>query len=130
MRVGLDVRMPRLHMTDREVAVFADYARRVLIDDRLATWTPPAAGAERTGAALYQSLGCRACHGIARVGGYVGPDLTAVGRRLEPGWIAAWLAAPSRWKPGTLQPDYGLRPDQVTALTAYLMTLTHREPSR
>lgn len=130
VRVSLDVRMPRMHMTEHEVAVLADYARRILIDDRLATWTPPAAGEERTGAVLYERLGCRACHTIARVGGYVGPDLTAVGRRLEPGWIAAWLAAPSRWKPGTLQPDYGLRPDQVTALTAYLMTLTHGEPRR
>jgi hypothetical protein len=57
-------------------------------------------------------------------GGYVGPDLSDTGRRLEPGWIEAWLSAPEKWKPGTLQPDYGLERVDAQALTAYLMTLS------
>jgi cytochrome c1 len=41
-----------------------------------------------------------------------------------PGWTLAWLHTPQKWKPGTLQPDYGLTPDEAQALTAYLMSLT------
>jgi hypothetical protein len=32
----------------------------------------------------------------------------------------AWLRTLQKWKPGTLQPDYGLTPDEAQALTAYL----------
>jgi cytochrome c1 len=58
----------------------------------------------------------------------VGPDLSESGRRLKPGWTAAWLLKPGKWKPGTLQPDYGLTPDEAEALTAYLMSLTAAKP--
>jgi cbb3-type cytochrome oxidase cytochrome c subunit len=123
VRVGLDVRMPRMNLGAQEAAAFADYAQRVLVDDRLAAWVPPPPGAEREGAVLYDRLGCRGCHQISGSGGYVGPDLTKVGRRLQPGWIAAWLTSPGSWKPGTLQPDYGLSAAEASSITAYLMTL-------
>ena len=129
MRVGLDVRMPRMNISGDEAAALADFAGRVLIDDRLTAWSPPGAQAAAAGADLYARLGCRGCHQIDGSGGYIGPDLSAVGRRLKPGWMNAWLKSPARWKTGTLQPDYGLTDDESAALTAYLQTLT-REPRR
>jgi cytochrome c1 len=54
----------------------------------------------------------------------VGPDLYDSGRRLKPGWIEAWLMAPERWKPGTLQPNYGLKAEEARDLATYLMSLT------
>jgi cytochrome c1 len=45
---------------------------------------------------------------------------------LKPGWTAAWLAAPQLYKPGTLQPDYGLSAADARALTAYLTSLGGR----
>ena len=123
VRVGLEVRMPRMNISEEDAAAFADFAARVLVDDRLDAWVAPPPAAVRDGAAAYDRLGCRGCHQIAGTGGYVGPDLTKVGRRLRPGWIAAWIAAPARWKADTVQPDYGLSEADVSALTAYLMTL-------
>ena len=77
---------------------------------------------------MFQTLGCRGCHIVGRTGGFVGPDLSDSGRCLKPGWIDAWLSDPDRWKPGTLQPNYGLKPEEARALTAYLMTLTSNRP--
>ena len=72
----------------------------------------------RRGQELYRQLGCRACHQLGTVGGYVGPELTDTGSRLRPGWIAAWLTNPETYKPGTLQPDYGLSASDARALTS------------
>lgn len=68
-------------------------------------------------------MGCSACHQLGVTGGYVGPELSHTGDRLKPGWLAAFLAAPERYKPGTLQPDYGVWNVDVRALTAYLSGL-------
>jgi len=62
---------------------------------------------------------------MGTVGGYVGPELSHTGDRLKPGWIAAWLTNPNKYKPGTLQPDYGLSSADARALTAYLSSLGH-----
>ena len=126
VRVHLDVRMPRMNLTEAEADTVVDHATRVFIDDRLEEWTAPPGDAAARGQRLYETLGCAACHTIASEGGYVGPDLSDTGRRLEPGWVQAWLRTPDRWKAGTPQPDYGLSAADAQALAAYLMTLTKR----
>jgi mono/diheme cytochrome c family protein len=130
VRVSVEVRMPRMGITIEEADVLAEYAARALVDDRLAPWTAPSSDAAAAGVDLYTRLGCQGCHQVDGLGGYVGPDLSSVGRRLQPGWMKAWLLAPGRWKPGTSQPDYGLTEQQATALTAYMLTLTRAEARR
>jgi cytochrome c2 len=124
VRVSVEARMPVFHMLPDEAAAIADYAASVLLDDALdrydARFTP---ADERKGQALFASLGCIGCHQIGTTGGYVGPDLSNTGKRLKPGWIAAWLSDPQRAKPGTTQPNYGLSAADVRALTAYLSRL-------
>jgi len=124
VRVSLEERMPNFNMTREEAQVFADYFAEVFVDDSLERPFTAAPGAARRGEQLFQTLGCRGCHIVGGRGGYVGPDLSDTGRRLKPGWIDAWLSDPATWKPGTLQPNYGLKPDETHAITAYLMTLT------
>ncbi len=128
VRVSLEARMPVFHMLPDEARSIADYFSTVFLDDGLdrydAAFTP--ADAQR-GQALYAQLGCQACHQLGLQGGYVGPELSQTGVRLKPGWIAAWLTNPNAYKPGTLQPDYGLPAADVRALTAYLSTLGRRE---
>ena len=61
-----------------------------------------------------------------------GPDLTHFASRdcfagcildMTPENIKAWLDNPPAIKAGSWMPDYGLTPEQIDALTAYLLTL-------
>lgn len=124
VRVSVEARMPVFHMLPEEAKTIADYAATVFLDDDLdrydARFTP---GEVHQGEQLYRQLGCVGCHQLNLQGGYVGPDLSNTSQRLRPGWTAAWLTAPGRYKPGTLQPDYGLSAADARALTAYLSSL-------
>lgn len=117
--------MPVLHMLPQEANTIADYMSTVLLDDALDQYdaTFVAADVSRW-RELYGQLECAACHQLGTVGGYVGPELSNTGARLRPGWIAAWLTNPERYKPGTLQPDYGLSAADARVLTAYLSSLS------
>jgi cytochrome c2 len=124
VRVSVEARMPHFHMLPEEAKTIADYAAEVFLDDRMDRYDTHFTRAEvGRGEQLYKQLGCVGCHQLGLQGGYVGPDLTNTGRRLRPGWTDAWLRAPERYKPGTLQPDYGLSETDGRALTAYLSSL-------
>ena len=124
VRVSIEERMPHFNMLKKEAQVLSDYLSKVFLDDSLDRPFAPAQDAAVRGERLYAKLGCQSCHMVGTSGGYVGPDLSNSGHRLKPGWIDAWLSDPNRWKPETLQPDYGLKPAEVEELTAYLMTLS------
>lgn len=108
-------------------------------DDWLARQAMPVAGEARHAAARALFVRrCAVCHTVrgvdaARVeGGPAGPDLTHVASRLAlgagalpngPGAMAAWLAAPHRYKQGIRMPDPQLAAADVAALAAWLETL-------
>jgi cytochrome c2 len=124
VRVSVEARMPVFHMLPGEATTIADYMSTVLLDDVLDRYDATFTAAEtRRGEELYAQLGCAACHQMGTAGGYVGPELSQTGNRLKPGWIAAWLTSPNTYKPGTVQPDYGLSRADARALTAYLSSL-------
>lgn len=65
------------------------------------------AGAEKfAGAVLVSELGCAACHGTAQVAFAPkgGPDLSAVGARVNGAHLRRFIAGPSDVKPGTTMP--------------------------
>jgi mono/diheme cytochrome c family protein len=66
------------------------------------------AGAEKfAGAVLVSELGCAACHtsGQAVFAAKAGPDLSAVGARVNGAHLRRFIASPSSVKPGTTMPD-------------------------
>jgi cytochrome c oxidase subunit 2 len=86
------------------------------------------------GAQVFAGKPCALCHTIrgTPAGGTVGPDLTHVGSRayigadvlpLTIGSLAAWIADPHGVKPGVNMPPVALAPDELTAITAYLIGL-------
>ena len=124
VRVSVEARMPVFHMLPEESRTIANYAASNLVDDDLDRYNARFTREDvRRGDELYRQLGCAGCHQLNLRGGYVGPDLSNAGARLRPGWIAAWLVRPSVFKPGTLQPDYGLSAADARSLTAYLSSL-------
>jgi cytochrome c2 len=131
VRVSVEARMPVFHLLPEEAGSIADYFSTVFLDDDLEQYDASFVAAEaRRGQELYGQLGCQACHQLGATGGYVGPELSATGTRLKPGWTAAWLSNPQRYKPGTLQPDYGLSSADTRALTAYLSSLGRSDAAK
>jgi len=66
---------------------------------------------------------CQSCHTIGGTGGYVGPNLNNAGNWLTPAWVEAWLRNPQALVADTIEPRRNFTENEVTALTAYLMTL-------
>jgi cytochrome c oxidase subunit 2 len=83
---------------------------------------------------LFVSGTCARCHAVrgTTAGAESGPDLTHLASRQtiasgalpnNAGSLAAWLADPQQHKPGTNMPRVDLKPDEITALVAYLTAL-------
>ncbi len=65
--------------------------------------------------------GCDACHRDAPdYGGTSGPELYTAWARLQPGFIASYIADPVAWDPHTLMPGNSLNPEVVKKLADYL----------
>ena len=128
LRPTLTLRMPQFNTTDQEAATLGDYLAMVtqspavsLGSVKLKDLTPEAA---RLGKQLYEvKYQCQSCHTIGSPGGYVGPNLSNVGNWMNAAWIEEWLRNPQALVPGTIEPRRTLPDQEVTALTAYLMTL-------
>ncbi|MGN6134722.1 MAG: hypothetical protein ACTHOU_09480, partial [Aureliella sp.] len=84
--------------------------------------------AEASGRLLLSELSCTACHAgqADELAPKAGPRLESAGRRLRPGWIAAFLNSPNATKPGTTMPDVlghlepAVRQHAIEALVAFL----------
>ncbi len=77
------------------------------------------------GPSLYGQSFCASCHAVQNaagnlVGGDVGPELTRIGNKAKPEWLAAWLANPRVYDATTLMPHYRFTAQQVATLTTFL----------
>jgi mono/diheme cytochrome c family protein len=128
LRPTLTVRMPQFNMSDQDASTLADYLKMVMqsprVDEASANpkdFTPQMAS---LGKQLYEvKYQCQSCHTIGSTGGYVGPALTNVGNWMTPAWIEAWLRNPQVLVPDTIEPRRDFTPQEISALTAYLLTL-------
>jgi len=84
----------------------------------------PRAPALNRGKRLMAELGCMNCHetGLNQVKERSGPRLSSIGSKVSRKWLDKWLANPKDYLPLGKMPCYELRPYEVTALAAYLMT--------
>lgn len=84
-----------------------------------------AAADPAAGASLYGESFCASCHAVqnaagALVGGDLGPELTKIGTKAKPAWIAAWLRNPGNYDPGTKMPHYRFNDQQIATLSGFL----------
>jgi cytochrome c oxidase subunit 2 len=100
---------------------------------RVAVATPAAGGPAAEGLALFNGKGCAGCHTVEGVSqGKIGPNLTHLQSRhtfagsvlaMNEDNLRTWLRNPPGVKPGSVMPNLGLTPDEITKLIAYLETL-------
>lgn len=77
------------------------------------------------GASLYGESFCTSCHATTNpagmlVGGDVGPELTRVGSKVKPDWLADWLENPKSYRPDAAMPHYRFDRKQITLLAGFL----------
>lgn len=84
----------------------------------------PQAPVLNRGRQLLGELGCVGCHkaGETISAEKVGPQLDSIGSKVTRKWLHKWLAEPGDYLPKHKMPDYKLKPGEVDALAAYLMT--------
>jgi cytochrome c2 len=79
--------------------------------------------ATQRGEAAFKSNGCYGCHLIGKFGTPIGPELTHVGSKYEPEYLARWLRDPSLQRPSAHMPKLELTEADVQALAVYLGSL-------
>jgi len=94
--------------------------------DTVAAGAKPAPAADpAAGPRLYGESFCASCHAVQNaagnlVGGDLGPELTRIGNKAKPEWLAAWLQNPRVYDPTTPMPHYRFTPQQIGTLVGFL----------
>jgi len=127
IRPSLAARMPNFGMTDDEVRLVADYIEANWWDEKVPPdpfeGKPPLPELIAQGKSLFESdYACLDCHTVADKGEEDGPDLSAVGKRLQSGWLYQWVIDPQRFVKSEMDPQ-GVTEQDALAITAYLITL-------
>jgi mono/diheme cytochrome c family protein len=76
------------------------------------------------GAAVFEETGCKQCHTVGNTGGKKGPNLSGVGRRLNPDQIRKQVMTG-----GKQMPPFGdvLQPPELDDLIVYLRSLRDKK---
>ncbi|HUG91669.1 MAG TPA: PQQ-dependent sugar dehydrogenase [Planctomycetaceae bacterium] len=126
-------KMPSFGFTRDEAQAIADVLIRSSQAAKLASPGKPEdeAADRRQGEILFRSSGCLACHTVLRTdsrplgtdGPYGGGDLSSVGAKRSPEWLATWLADPQRLNADHRMPVFELSAAERRQLVLYLSSL-------
>lgn len=125
LRPVMTERMPDFFMDDHEIEILTQYITTVLRDDEVEpeiNITFSESQIERGEKLYYDTYGCSACHQIDGQGGYVGPPLDELSKRLKPGWIFMRLKNPQKYNPEIREPNFNMTDDEAIALTIFLLS--------
>ncbi len=89
----------------------------------------PDAPSFTAGRTLYLETNCLGCHvakGYERDAG-IGPTLTKLSTKADPSWTLSWIKKPTDFLAKTAMPDFELEDEKITAITAYLHSLSKIE---
>ena len=127
IRPAAHERMPDFRLSDAEIKSIYAYFRTTLVDDRVEGFFETMeemdldiSTVEAGRKLYYQKYACNACHRINSKGGTIGPDLTEVGDRLRPEWIAYHLRDPKAFLENSLEPVFSLTDNEIRNLTVFL----------
>jgi len=125
-------KMPNFKLADdeaRDISAFLIANSAPLAGDTLTVPPQKAAADPTAGASLYGESFCSSCHAVQNaagnlVGGDLGPELTRVGSKVKPEWLAAWLRNVRVYDAGTAMPHYRFSNQQLATLSGFLMAKT------
>jgi mono/diheme cytochrome c family protein len=81
--------------------------------------------AVQQGSSVYGEAFCASCHAMQNaaglmVGGNVGPELTRVGSKVKPEWLADWLRNPKTYDADTKMPHYRFEEKDIGLVMGFL----------
>ncbi len=129
-------RMPNFQLSDadaRDISAFLISQSTPYLPeaDQKIPPIPAAAGADavQQGASVYGEAFCASCHAMQNaaglmVGGNVGTELTRVGSKVKPEWLAQWIRNPGIYSPRTVMPHYRLEPKNIGLIMSFLGSKT------
>ena len=128
--------MPNFQLSDddaRDISAFLiSQSTPYLADTDRKTPPVPAkddAAALQQGSSVYGESFCASCHAMQNaaglmVGGNVGPELTRVGSKVKPEWLADWLRDSKVYDPDTAMPHFRFEPKDIGLLMGFLASKT------
>jgi len=130
---AVSARMPNFKLSDedaRDISAFLISNSTSASGDALSLPASAQKAADpAAGASLYGESFCATCHAVQNaagnlVGGNIGPELTRIGSKAKPEWLAAWITNPRIYDPPTEMPHYRFSEQQVATLAGYLQAKT------
>jgi mono/diheme cytochrome c family protein len=123
---GSGSRHPDFRLSDDEVRTVAEYlqGRRGVFDSLPHAFAPQHLSDFAMGKAkalIDDKLPCLGCHRLGDEGGIVGPDLSSVSERLQPGFVYEMVRDPSRIVPETVMPKVNMSPATLALIANYLV---------
>jgi mono/diheme cytochrome c family protein len=81
--------------------------------------------AVQQGSSVYGESFCASCHAMQNAaglmtGGNIGPELTRVGSKVKPDWLADWLRNPKVYDPDTAMPHYRFEEKDIGLVMGFL----------
>jgi cytochrome c1 len=123
--------MPNFSLSDddaRDISAFLVAQSTPLEGDTIQVPQPKTTD-PTAGRILYGESFCASCHAMQNaagsvVGGNLGPELTNIGSKVKPEWLAAWIRNPGVYDPETKMPHYRFLDQQIGILTNLLSSRT------
>jgi ubiquinol-cytochrome c reductase cytochrome b subunit len=113
--------MPPIHLPDSQLNALAAFMLKLNPANVDALTSAPQFAAD--GALIYQKHQCGACHQVNGAGMKLGPALNGLASRRSREWVVEHFVNPQKMSPGTTMPPYKFKPEDMTAITDYLMGL-------
>jgi mono/diheme cytochrome c family protein len=127
---GSGSRMPDFRLSAEEADSVAAYLARQTaapaVQPAQAPAPPSAFAAAKAETLMREKFSCLGCHRLEGEGGMIGPDLSQVKQRLQPGYVHEIIRNPQHTVPGTVMPKAPLTAEMVDLTATYLL---HREPA-
>jgi mono/diheme cytochrome c family protein len=132
--VATDPRMPKFQLSDLELRALSAYLStqhtKRLEPARISTTIAKTGDAADQGQTRFNQMFCVTCHALAvdrggetkLIGGDIGPELTKVGSKVKPEWLAAWLRDPQGYLEHTRMPRYQWSDKDLYQVTQFILT--------
>ena len=128
-RPGDGSRMPNFNLTTDEISEIVATIGKSAQNPSLQPSPLSAFARDKARAMLTDKLSCLGCHRLDGTGGRIGPDLTAVGQRLQPDYLLNVVQNPRGANPHSIMPRVPLTPNMLHLITSFLLGRTEVSPT-